>query len=164
MDLLRCLPSLHGKFHITFVGEGPMREEIENEIKVLGLSDLVTLLGFCEDPTRLLLESQFLILPSHSEGMPNAILEAMACGLPVISTNVGGVKELISEEGGIVVEVNDEIALVKGIQILIDDGNFRASAGAFNRQVAENFSWEEVSSTYSKYYQSELIRKASLKQ
>jgi glycosyltransferase involved in cell wall biosynthesis len=164
LDLLRCLPSLHGKFHITFVGEGPMREKIENEIQMLGLSNIVTLLGFCEDPTNLLLKSQFLILPSHTEGMPNAILEAMACGLPVISTNVGGVKELISEEGGFIVEVNDRTALVKGIQILIDNENFRATAGAFNRRVAENFSWEEVSNAYSKYYQSEIQRRVSLKQ
>jgi glycosyltransferase involved in cell wall biosynthesis len=163
MDLLRVLPSLHGRFHIVFVGEGPMREEIENEIQALGLSNIVSLLGFCEDPIDLLLKSQFLILPSHSEGMPNAILEAMACGLPVISTDVGGVKELISEEGGFIVKVNDRTAMIEGTQALIDNENFRASAGAFNRQVAENFSWEEVSITYSRHYKSELQKRVSLK-
>jgi glycosyltransferase involved in cell wall biosynthesis len=163
LDLLRTLPSLHGKFRIIFIGEGPMREEIETEIRVLGLSKIVTLLGFCEDPTSFLLRAQFSILPSHTEGMPNAILESMASGLPVISTNVGGVRELISEKDGLVVEVHDRVAMAKGIQLLIDNENIRVSMGEYNRKMAESFSWQKVTNLYSNYYLSEYRRLLSLK-
>jgi glycosyltransferase involved in cell wall biosynthesis len=164
IDLLRSLSSLHGKFRIIFIGEGPMREEIETEIRVLGLSEIVTLLGFCEDPTSLLLKAQFSILPSHTEGMPNAILESMACGLPVISTDVGGVTELISGKGGLVIGVHDRVSMAKGIQFLIENENFRVSAGVLNRHLAANFSWKEISDEYSRYYQSEMRRTLKLKQ
>lgn len=163
IDLLRCLPLVNGNFRIIFVGEGPMRGQIEKEIQVLGLSKKVTLLGFCEDPISLLLESQFSILPSHTEGLPNAILESMACGLPVISTDVGGVKELISECGGLVIEVHDGVSFAKGIQYLLDNEDFRVSAGEYNRHISESFSWNEVSNNYSRYYESEYRRVTSRK-
>jgi glycosyltransferase involved in cell wall biosynthesis len=163
IDLLRCLPLLEGSFHIVFIGEGPMREEIEHEIENLGLANLVTLHGYSNDPISHLLESQFSILPSHTEGMPNAILESMACGLPVVASDVGGISELLSDEGGIIVDVNDKNAWVKGLQIMIDDHAFRKSAGIHNRKIAENFSWRQVSNSYSQYYQAEYKRAVNVR-
>lgn len=85
------------ELHIA--GEGPSRTELEALIRTLDLSDHVRLLGFRDDVRELLARADLFVLPSHSEGHPVALVEAMACEVPVVASDVGGVAEVIHELG-----------------------------------------------------------------
>jgi glycosyltransferase involved in cell wall biosynthesis len=83
-----------------------------------------------EDVPHYLQGADFLVLPSHSEGMPQAILEAMDCGLPVVATRVGGVPEaVIDGQTGLLVESRNVEQLCSAIERMIVDAAFRAAAG-----------------------------------
>ena len=75
--------------------EPNIQNELSNKIKNMGLQDRVMMLGFHPNPLKLLRKSKVFVLPSLSEGAPNVILEAMSIGLPVVASNVGGIKDLI---------------------------------------------------------------------
>ena len=87
----------HPNVYFFLAGQGKLEGELRNQIKNLGIENNFILLGFIEDIHPLLKTADIFVFPSLYEGMPNSILEAMAHGLPVISTNVNGVKELIDE-------------------------------------------------------------------
>jgi glycosyltransferase involved in cell wall biosynthesis len=83
-----------------------------------------------DDVPRFLQASDFLVLPSHSEGMPQAVLEAMNCGLAVVATRVGGVPEAVLDgETGLLVEPRDVEQLRAALERMITDERFRLSAG-----------------------------------
>ncbi len=85
--------------------------------------------------------SDIFILPSFAEGLPIALLEAMACELPVISTRVGGIPDLVDRENGILIEPGDARGLTKALEILIKDKKLRETMGANNRKkIINNYS------------------------
>jgi glycosyltransferase involved in cell wall biosynthesis len=114
---------------LLLVGEGPERESIEREIASADLQERVFLLGPRLDVHDILDAADLLVLPSHSEGMPNAVLEAMAHGIPVVASDVGGVRSLLGSGAGIVVAPGDENALAQALQHLVDDPSLRAEMG-----------------------------------
>jgi glycosyltransferase involved in cell wall biosynthesis len=77
--------------------------------------------------------AHIFLFPSYSEGFPNAVLEAMAVGLPIIASNVGAIPDMIAEGGGLLVAPGDLIGLSAAVEKLIDDAETRARYGAFNR-------------------------------
>ena len=80
--------------------------------------------------------SDILVLPSHREGLPNVVLEAMSCRRPVIATNVGGIPEAVSDkESGIVIEPHNPIALAEAMERLALDPNLRDHMGRRGREV-----------------------------
>src|SRR5262249_8971816 len=81
----------------VLVGDGPLRTDIENQAADPGITGHVHLLGDRTDVSRLVAAFDLLVLASLHEGLPNAVMEAMAAGVPVVSTAVGGAKELISD-------------------------------------------------------------------
>lgn len=95
--------------------------------------------------------SDFFILPSLNEGMSNAVLEAMACGLPIIVTDVGGSKELV-RDNGFVVEKGSVSSLNKAIQNYIKEPDLIIKHGKRSREIAESMSWPKVSDEYLKEY------------
>jgi glycosyltransferase involved in cell wall biosynthesis len=114
---------------LLLVGEGPERESIEREIVSADLQKRVFLLGPRLDVHDILDTADLVVLPSYSEGMPNAVLEAMAHGLPVVASDVGGVRSLLGSGAGIVVAPGDDQALADALQRLIDDPSLRADMG-----------------------------------
>jgi glycosyltransferase involved in cell wall biosynthesis len=99
-DLLGAAASIRGgRGDVVFVwaGEGELRAELERDLVACGLSDGVLLLGERRDVGRLLLASDLFVLPSHAEGLPFALLEAMAQGVPVLSSNAGGSAEVVRD-------------------------------------------------------------------
>lgn len=84
--------------HLLIVGDGPLRGRLERQTAGLRLTERVHFAGWRSDVPRLLAASRLLVLPSRWEGMPNAVLQAMATGLPVVSTEVEGVDELLGGE------------------------------------------------------------------
>ena len=106
--------------HLLIVGEGPERARIEHEIKKLGLSALVTLTGHQRSAEPYYGIANLAVLSSLSEGSPNALLEAMAAGVPVVATNVGGIPEIVkNEESALLVPPGDIEAMSSAISKLL---------------------------------------------
>jgi glycosyltransferase involved in cell wall biosynthesis len=106
----------------TFVGDGPRRDHLETLTRALGLSGRVTFLGECRDVVPALAASDLFVLPSRSEAFPNALIEAMAAGLPVIASAVGGIPEVVRHGGnGLLVPCDDTYALADAVLTLMDD-------------------------------------------
>ncbi len=116
------------------VGEGPERERLERIVAELDLGDVVTFEGFVPDAAGRFADAQFSVLPSHNEGLPNAVLESMAYGVPVIATAVAGVPELIDDDvDGLLVTPGDSKALAAAIERLTADPTLRVRLGAAAR-------------------------------
>ncbi len=124
--------------HLLIMGEGEERQPLLDRIRALGLEQSVSLAGFVPDARRYLTGADIFIMPSLKEGLPYAIMEAMAAGLPVIATSVGGIPDLI-EPGihGMLVPPRDERALAEAITTLITEPDLRHAYGSRARQRAE---------------------------
>jgi glycosyltransferase involved in cell wall biosynthesis len=108
--------------HFVLVGDGPLKHEIELQAKQSGIADRVHLLGDRLDAARLAAGFDVAVLASIREGLPNAIAEAMAAGVPVVATAVGGVTELIQEgRTGYLVRSGDAEAMAQRITFVLQD-------------------------------------------
>ena len=97
-DLLEALAIVRDRgqrLSVVLAGDGPARQRLEQMIHTLGLSDSVFLPGYVDPPQNILEEADLMVLPSHTEGLPNAALEALAMQVPVLATAVGGTPEVI---------------------------------------------------------------------
>jgi len=140
LDLLEAFPRVlatHPDANLLFVGSGPAREALLQRAAALGCAARVRLVGAVEhfalgDWFR---AADLLCLPSHNEGVPNVVLEAMACGTPVVATRVGGIPEVLPEHAGILVDAHDRIglegALVDALGKPWDSGRIAAHASRF---------------------------------
>src|SRR5262249_10173085 len=118
---------------LIIVGEGPERERIEQIARALAISDKVVFAGHVINVSKYYAMSDVMVLPSHSEGSPNALLEAMAAGLPVIATEVGGVPEIVAHNrSALLVAPGDTGAMGKAIEAALTDKELaeRLAAGA----------------------------------
>jgi glycosyltransferase involved in cell wall biosynthesis len=131
-----ALPELPG-WRLAIVGDGPLRAPLEELARDLGVADRIDWIGHVDDPFPYLRAARFFVLPSRFEGSPNALLEAMSCGLASIVTDASpGPLELIGEESaGLVVPVDDWQAMSRSIVALAGDDRLRdrLSAGALER-------------------------------
>ena len=125
-------------------GEGELMPSLRELAVDLGIADDVHFIGRCDDVAMLLHGSNIGVLSSKAEGFANAILEYMAAGLPVVATDVGGVREAIVEgvTGYVVASGDDERMAERIIQVLADDENARAMGSRGKAIVAEKFSSE----------------------
>ncbi len=141
--LLRsALPGGAPAWSLTLAGDGSQRAALEAQAHALGLADRVRFLGTRQDVANLLSSNDVLVLPSRWEGMPNVALEAMACGLPVIATAVGGTPEVVAHrETGILVPPEQPLALAQAMAVLLADASLREKMGqAGRRRVETEFS------------------------
>lgn len=129
--LFRALGGLRGlEWQMDLVGTGPREKEVRAMVDELGLSDRVRFLGMREDVPELISGSQAYLLISHWEGFPRSILEALRAGLPVVATNVGGVREsVIDGVTGYVIGRNDHATLAARLRELIERPDLRKSMG-----------------------------------
>jgi L-malate glycosyltransferase len=120
------------------------REALEARVRRLGLEGRVLFTGFRRDVAEILSEVRVSVLPSLSEGLPNAVLESMAAGVPVVATRVGGIPEVIEDgENGLLVPPSDPAALARAIlTVLENDDLARSLGGAGRRCVEQRFSLE----------------------
>jgi glycosyltransferase involved in cell wall biosynthesis len=139
---------------LVLAGDGPTRAELEAEVRRLGLENRVRFLGARPDPETLLRASQVFVLPSRSEGMSNALLEAMATGLPCVATRVGGNRDLLEHEvTGLLVPPGDPEALADALAALLGCAELRARLGAAARAVAvEEYRMDRVLQRYAELY------------
>jgi glycosyltransferase involved in cell wall biosynthesis len=94
IDVVQRVKSKIPDLKVVIAGEGYMEEEMRARMRELGLSDLVTLLGRRQDIPLIMSSSDVVLLTSREEGMPNVLLEAQSCGVPVVATRVGGVPQV----------------------------------------------------------------------
>ena len=132
--LVRAIASTVGT-SLVIAGEGPERGAIEAEARRLGIADRVRLPGFLADPARLLTHADLFALSSDSEQFPISVVEAMAAGLPVATTDVGDVAAIVSEANRPFV-VRTEADLARAIAALAADPDLRRRVGEANRSLA----------------------------
>lgn len=154
IELLARQPGLKSKLRLMLVGDGSMRDVIEQRIKAAGLSELVWLTGSRNDVPELMSALDVFVLPSRAEGISNTILEAMASGLPVIATDVGGNAQLVIEgETGFIVASEAATMLADKLeQYADDDALLKRHAQAGRLRAEQRFSLEHMVSEYQKVY------------
>lgn len=138
---------------LTILGEGPERRALEALARELGVADAVDMPGVVPDPERWMAQATVFVLPSRYEGFPNALLEAMAMGCPVIAADCdSGPREIIRHgENGWLVPVEDVEALAQALRQFFEDAALRARLGAAAVEVRVRYSkrtivtrWEEL--------------------
>lgn len=142
------------KARLTIVGAGPRRGQLEQLGLALGIADSVEFAGLQCDVAPWLAHSDLLVLPSRWEGMPNAVLEAMACGLPCVATRVSGSEDVI-EHGvnGMLVEPGDPQALARAVLALLVDSTLRRKYGrAARATIEQRYALDHVMDVYSDLY------------
>lgn len=125
----------HPDVHFVLVGEGPLRTEIETQAAQLGIAEHVHLPGERSDAARLNAAFAVAVLSSLHEGLPNAVMEAMAAGAPVVASAVGGVRELVRDhETGYLAPPGDSEALAERISFALRNENLSAAVAARGRR------------------------------
>ena len=157
--LLRVWASLpgHERMLLLIVGDGPLREDLETQTRNLRLLPSVRFLGHQADVSKLYCVADLFVLPSYTEGMSNSLLEAMAAGLPVVASNVGGNKDVIKDQqSGFLVDWED-IKLCAGIlSNLLSDPELRQRLGNAARRQVSAFAMGHVTKRYHDIYQAVL--------
>ena len=147
-DLIRAFPKIRElsgdpSLHLLLVGEGPERSRIEELCRSLNLTDFVTLAGQQDDINPYYGIADIFMLPSVSEGCPNVLLEAMAAGVPVVATAVGGVPEVATNgREAILVTKHDTAGLASAVVQLLKDRELRVRLVSFGREIVSRKSPE----------------------
>ena len=139
------------RIRITLAGEGPAKESLAILARDHGVR--IDFPGVVEHEriSALLQSADIFVLPSRNEGMSNSVLEAMACGLPVITTDVGGSRELIDGNGRVIPRDN-YMELRRAIQFYLDNPDHLGEHGRLSRSIAESMGWEKVAEKYFHMY------------
>ena len=154
VELLRRRPHLGASTRLRLVGDGPLRADCAALVAAAGIADSVEFVGDSAQVADELRAMDIFVLPSLAEGISNTILEAMATGLPVIATAVGGNPELVAaDECGQLVAVDDVSALTAALDRYVDSVHLRAMHGARGRLLAlERFSLTPMIAAYDQIY------------
>ena len=153
-QLIEALAGLRGRdFALALVGDGPARPEYERFTGEAGLADRVVFRGELPKPAvaGLMREADFLVLPSLGETFSVVVAEAMACGLPVVATRVGGVPELVGDDSGLLVEPGSAEALRAGIERMLD-GHADYSAERIRASATSRYSLDAVGDQWTDVY------------
>ena len=159
--LIAAMPSVlrrRPELEFVFAGGGPCRERLEGLARTTGVADRVRFVGHAEDVAGLLASSDLFVLPSRSEAFPNSVLEAMAAGLPVVATRVGGITELVEHQRtGVLVPPDDERALSFALLDLVQWPAHAARLGEAARStVASRYSFDQMVSAFERVYREQL--------
>ncbi|MBQ8797848.1 MAG: glycosyltransferase family 4 protein [Oscillospiraceae bacterium] len=155
--LIRAFAKIADKYpeqKLLIYGKGDKKEQLESLIRELGMEDRVLLMGATTDVPGVLAKAQTFVLSSDYEGMPNALMEALAVGVPSISTACpcGGPEMLIAnEQNGLLVSVRDEVALASAMDRLLGDPTFAQQMGVAARERAKQYMPEEIFEQWGNY-------------
>ncbi len=140
MTAIKALAECKNKnVHYVIAGIGKLKDELLAAANELGVADRVHLIGFRTDIAKVLKSSDFFVFPSLREGLPVALMEAMAAGLPAIASNTRGIRDLISEKGGLYFEPMDYEMLAKHIDTFVSNAALREKMGVHNRKKVKHF-------------------------
>jgi glycosyltransferase involved in cell wall biosynthesis len=146
---------------LVLVGEGPEREKIETEVHQRRLTEHVRFLGLRTDVSRLVPAADLFLLTSISEGIPLTLIEAMSVGVPVVSSGVGGVGEVVQDgQTGLLAPAGDDRALAEHVLSLANDPSRRGEMGRLGRErAAAVFSEKQMHAAYRGLYEDMLRAK-----
>lgn len=143
--------------HLAIAGRGELREPLRQQAESLGLGSRVHLLGYRSDIANLLASADLFVLPSRSEGLPLALLEAMFAGCAIVATDVGEVAAVLGDDAGIVVPPGDVAALAGALRRLLADPDEAARLGrAAERRAAEHYDLSVAVERYAALYSTRL--------
>lgn len=139
------------KLHI--IGDGELRDKIEEKIIELDLKNDVILRGKREDINAELNKANVFVLSSNYEGLPLSVLEAMSCGLPIVSTNAGGVIDIVKNEiNGLIVERNNKVELANAMIKMCDNKKLIKDMGTKSHELSEKYDIKKVANEYENLY------------
>ncbi|MBR0447334.1 MAG: glycosyltransferase [Clostridia bacterium] len=156
--LVDCFAELHKQHpetRLTIVGNGAQRALLMQQITRLGLEDAITITGTVGNVEDYLAAADVYVASSIFEGLPLSILEAMAAGLPIISTNVGGVPDVVRHgDNGLLIPSGDKEAYVAALTELTENGEKRAAFAARSKELSINYDEELTIHGYESLYKS----------
>lgn len=156
-DLLAAFPEViakHPGVRVLLFGRGPLQGALEKEVLESGLAGHVHFAGFRSDLPRVLPNLDLMVHPAHMEGLGVALLQASACGVPVVAGRAGGIPEIVRhEENGLLIEPGDTLALADAMSRLCGDVPLRHRFGSRGREIAvQDFSIDAmVNGNYAVY-------------
>ncbi len=154
--LLRAMRRVSEKVQVRLVilGEGPLKEELIRTAANLGVDREVLLPGWRDNPFKYMSRAKVFVLSSDYEGLPNVLIEALACGVPVISTDCpSGPEEILcGGKYGIVVPVGDEEAMAEGMIRLLEDGNLRMELAMRGKERVRDFEIARIVKKYKELF------------
>jgi len=159
INLVKAIPMVLGKQSDTeflLCGDGPLLNEVKKELEVDKTSNKVTLTGRVplERVPDYLNEMRLLVIPSYFEGLPKILMEAMACGTPVLVTPAGGMPHLISnEETGFILASNSPEHIAEGIVKALHHPRLHEIAGAAHRLIVDRYTYEPVVKSWANAFQ-----------
>lgn len=153
---LRDWDAMPSSLRFVWVGDGPEQGRLVESLRASGLEQRVVVLNGLTEIRSILASADFFVLPSREEGMPRALMEAMAMGLPCIATRVGGVPELIRDgQDGKLIEYGDVPALRRCISDLTTNGTLRSELGVqAAARIREGFEMRGVATQYTELFTS----------
>ncbi len=163
VEALARLRQADSTVHLLLVGEGPEQRALEQQAVRLGVADAVTFAGYVPQDRMapFYRAADVFALASEFDNSPNVVLEAMACGVPVVATDVGGVAEyVVVDRGGSLVPHADAAAMARTLGQWLGDGDRRRAAATFNRRlVLDRFSWRKSAERLLEVYREVLDRR-----
>lgn len=161
LNTIRLLIRARTDVHAVIIGTGPMEDEIRDYAKSLGINDSVSFMGFKQDLEKWLPCLDVLLFPSKTEGLGTSVLDAMACGVPVVASNAGGIPELIeNERNGLIANVKDTEGFFRACMRLLDEAELRNRITANAYQTIHEFSYREMARKTMETYD-QLFNKAT---
>ena len=162
--LLKAMPKILKNIpdaKLVFVGSGEIRKKLERICKKISVEKYVEFVGFVGDTFKKALyykSADVFVLPSFLEIFGIVNLEAMACGIPIVASKVGGIPEIVKDgENGLLVPPRDSEALADAIIYLLENEDIREKMGKNGRKKGENYSWERIAEETEKVYE-EVLR------
>ena len=144
---------------LKIYGEGTLQQELQEEINHLGLADKAFLMGKTSKVAEAIAKARIFVLPSNVEGMPNALIEAMCLGLPVVSTDCpcGGPRALIQEgKNGILVPVGNVHSLVQALMKILKDRDLEERLGNEAHKILDIYSPDKVYESWKTFIESRM--------
>lgn len=154
MHAIRAALAWRDRARLVIAGDGPDRPALERLARNLGLEDRVVFAGLTRDVAPFYALADVFVLPSLSEGSPNVLLEAMASGLPIVATDVGGVPEIAADEvNALLVPAEDAAAMGRSVLRLLNDSTLGSQLGRMARQtVTEHYTPEQRAAALTRVY------------
>lgn len=155
IDAVHKLSKKYPGIKLKIVGEGDSKQQLVDQVKNLSLEDNVEFTGLIrhENLAPIYRKAHAFVLPSLNEGMSNVILEAIASGLPIVTTDTGGSKELVRDGvNGFIVKMKDSGDIAEKLERLITNPELCSSMSKESRKIAEGLSWEKVAKQYVDTY------------
>ena len=152
-DLVNALAKLaNPKVHLVLAGDGRIKSKIEQLVEQLGIAPQVHFLGYRQDIPTLIQAADAVILVSQQEGLPRSIMEAMCLNTPVIGSNIRGIRDLLANDCGLLVELGDSNALVQAMQQVIENPDSLKKMTAKAQIKIQGYALEPIIQQYSEIY------------